>query len=94
MDDKGNAGHNAVNNFYVRNPVGVVLPQSLIVVFLFIIFILTPTGLYSYVEYKKKSARKILKGKQTIRYQKRRGRRRKRGRQATSRMKDPTETQK
>lgn len=94
MDDEGNAGHNAINNFYVRNPVGSVLPQSLIVVFLFIIFILTPTGLYSYVEYKKKSARKILKDKQQIRYQKRRGRRRKKGRQTQSRIENPTETQK
>jgi len=94
LDDQGNAGHNAINNFYVRNPIVEGLPQSLVVVFLFIIFILTPTGLYSYVEYKKKSARKILKGKQTIRYQKRRGRRRKRGRQTKNRMKNPTETQK
>ncbi len=33
MDDKGNVGHNAINNFYVRNPPVGVLPQSLVVAF-------------------------------------------------------------
>ncbi|UCE13084.1 MAG: AGE family epimerase/isomerase [Candidatus Heimdallarchaeota archaeon] len=79
IDNRGNFAYNSINYFYIVGHLEEPFPFEMIIGGLIIFLIFIPAVLYTYVEYKKKSARKILKTRRETRYQKRRGKRNKRG---------------
>ena len=82
VDDNLNPGFSHISNFFILGEL-VTPPLSLILGFLVFIGVFVPAGLYSYVEYKKKSARKILKAKKEVRYKQRTRKLTKRGTRRT-----------
>ncbi|MHA2329489.1 MAG: hypothetical protein ACXACR_13320, partial [Candidatus Hodarchaeales archaeon] len=74
IDDRGNFGYSAISYFYVQSQFESI-PITIIVGGLFFFLVFIPAGLYSYTEYKKKRARRILKNDRVIRGKKRRRRR-------------------
>jgi len=83
LDTNLNPGFSHINYFYILGEL--VTPSlSLIVGLLVVMGIFIPAGLYTYVEYKKKSARKTLKTMRKVRYQQRGKKLKKRGTKRTS----------
>jgi hypothetical protein len=74
IDNRGNFENSRVSYLQIIGKLQTP-PLSLIVGVLLLVFIFIPAGLYTYVEYKKKDARKTLKHKREVRYQKQRGKR-------------------
>ncbi|MFX0085459.1 MAG: hypothetical protein ACFFAU_07270 [Candidatus Hodarchaeota archaeon] len=74
IDNRGNFDYSRINYFRILGKLQTP-PLALIVGLLLIVFIFIPAGLYTYVEYKKKDARKTLKHKREVRYQIQRGKR-------------------
>ena len=71
IDFNLNPGFSEVNYFYILGHLDDGLPMSLVLSLLIGFGIVIPAGLYSYVELKKKSARKQLKLKKEVRFRKR-----------------------
>ena len=74
IDNRGNPGFSYTSSFYILGTLET-LPASLVFGVLLLILVFIPAGLYTYVEFKKKSARKTLKNIRRTRHQKGRGRR-------------------
>lgn len=79
IDHRGNFAYNSINYFYILGHLEKPFPFEMVIGVLIILLIFVPAVLYTYVEYKKKSARKILKTRRETRYQKGKGKRNNRG---------------
>jgi mannose/cellobiose epimerase-like protein (N-acyl-D-glucosamine 2-epimerase family) len=91
IDYRLNFGYSSLDYFYILGTPVEPIPISFLIGVFFIAFIVVPAGLYTYIEYKKKAARKILKGRREIRY---RNRHRKRGKRGSKRIKTTPEIEK
>ena len=99
IDSQMNFGYLTAGNFYILGGEVDPLPFGFIVAMIAIFGMVVPAGLYTYIEYKKKNARRILKTRRAIRYHERRGKKRiqktsasqtnTRGKRGTKRIKKP-----
>lgn len=72
IDSRGNLGFSYTSSFSILGYLET-LPISLVIGALLFVIVIVPAGLYTYVEFKKKSARKTLKSIKRTRHWKRRG---------------------
>ncbi len=90
IDNRGNFDYSRISYLKILAKIQTP-PLSLIVGIFLLVFIFIPAGLYTYVEYKKRDARKILKYKREVRYQIQRGKRKtksSRGTRGTKRIRE------
>ncbi|MFX0182487.1 MAG: AGE family epimerase/isomerase [Candidatus Hodarchaeota archaeon] len=71
LDERGNVGYSAVYNIVIQGQLEPISMTLVIGVLFFILFFI-PGGLFTYVEYKKKTARKTLKNRRKLRESNRR----------------------
>ncbi|PWI47384.1 hypothetical protein CEE45_11825 [Candidatus Heimdallarchaeota archaeon B3_Heim] len=92
IDFELNFDFDGASYFYILGHEKPPLPFSIIIGLFAIFGIFVPAGLYTYVEYKKKSARRTLKGMRRASFKQRGGKRRKRRTQGKQRTKNTMET--
>ncbi len=86
IDGRGNFGYSFVSYFYIIGPPETNEQALFFIIGIFLVmFIFIPAGLYTYVEYKKKNARKKIKRTREIGYLKQSRKSRKRRKRGTKR---------